>query len=88
MDASAAGERDVKMKKAMEAAARLAMEPEIISALAARTVSALKLAFTKGSEEVAKSAFKDAYQAIKARLSQLATCLMHANYRWKIRSRM
>ena len=46
------------------------MDPEIINALAASAVSALTLLFTKGSEEVAKSAFKDAYQAIKARLTR------------------
>ncbi|MCP4298222.1 MAG: hypothetical protein GY786_21765 [Proteobacteria bacterium] len=46
------------------------MDPEIITALAASAVSALKLLFTKGSEEVAKSAFKDAYQAIKTRLTR------------------
>ena len=46
------------------------MDPEIISALTASAVTALKLVFTKGSEEVAKSAFKDAYEAIKARLTR------------------
>ncbi len=46
------------------------MDPEIISALAASAVSALKLIFAKGGEEVAKSAFKDTYEAIKARLTR------------------
>ena len=44
------------------------MDPAIISAVATSAVSALKLFFTKGGEEIAKSAFKDAYQSVKARL--------------------
>lgn len=46
------------------------MDHEIISALAASAVSALKLVSTKASEEFAKSALQDAYQAIKIRLTR------------------
>jgi hypothetical protein len=46
------------------------MDPDLISAVAASAVSALKPMFAKGSEEVVKTAFKDAYQAIKARLTR------------------
>jgi hypothetical protein len=46
------------------------MDPGTASALAASIVAALSPIVSKGAEEVAKTVFKDAYAAIKKRLSR------------------